>query len=117
MRNFVFDPDYTFEWPVTVKYPGANGDVEATFTGVFKLPEDELEIFASAEVQTISDVIGTVRARLAKHWVGWSGIETPDGAQLPYSDEAKLRLLQQRPIREAVDRAFSEGAFGIREKN
>lgn len=114
---FIFDPDYTFEWPVTVRYPGAGEEVEASFTGVFRLPEDELEIYGQTKARTVPEVIQDVRERLARYWIGWTDIETKAGGQLPYSDETRDRLLRQRPIREAVDRALSEGIMGIREKN
>ena len=114
---FVFEPDYTFEWPVKVKYPTAGGEDVREFTGVFRLPEDELEIYERGEPGSISDVISAVRDRLARYWVGWKGIETKGGGELVFSEEARAQLLCQRPIREAVDRAMSEAVLGIREKN
>lgn len=115
---FVFEPDYTFEWPVKVHYPAAGTDEVREFTGVFRLPEDELEIYRSDnEEGSIEGVIISVRERLSRYWVGWTDIETKDGGQLRYSDQARDRLLRQRPVREAVDRALSEAVLGMREKN
>ncbi|KAA8606814.1 hypothetical protein [Salipiger aestuarii] len=116
---FIFDPDYTFEWPVKVHYPAAGGDEIREFTGIFKLPEDELEIYAGRESGTgsIQDIIEAVRDRISTYWIGWSGIQTPDGGELPYSPDFRTRLLKQRPVREAVDRALSEAVLGMREKN
>ncbi|MGR3479359.1 hypothetical protein [Salipiger marinus] len=114
---FTFDPDYTFEWPVKVKYPAKGGDEVREFTGVFRLPDDELDIYERGDDTSIAGVITTVRDRLSRYWVGWSGIEVKDGTELPFSPETRDRLLRQRPIREAVDRAMSEAVLGIREKN
>ncbi|ALF02101.1 hypothetical protein [Salipiger abyssi] len=114
---FVFEPDYTFEWPVKVKYPSAGGEETREFTGIFRLPEDELEIYERGEQGSISEVIQAVRDRLASHWVGWRDIELKGGGDLAFSEDARARLLKQRPIREAVDRALSEAVLGIREKN
>lgn len=114
---FVFDPNYTFEWPVKVKYPSAGGEDIREFTGVFRLPEDELELYKRPEDGTFPSLINTVRERLADYWIGWSGIETASGGELPFSEETRARLLRQSPIREAVDRAFSEALLGLREKN
>ncbi|MBB96925.1 MAG: hypothetical protein CML68_20300 [Rhodobacteraceae bacterium] len=114
---FVFDPDYTFEWPVKVSYPAAGRDDVREFTGVFRMPEDELEIYERGEQVSITDVISAVRGRLARYWVGWHGIEVRGGGELPFSEEARDKLLRQRPVREAVDRALSEAVLGLREKN
>lgn len=114
---FVFDPDYTFEWPVKVEYPADGGVDVREFTGVFRLPEDELEIYERSEDMSISGVISGVRDRLSKYWVGWRGIEVRGGGELAFSQEARARLLRQRPVREAVDRAMSEAVLGLREKN
>lgn len=114
---FVFEPDYTFEWPVKVKYPTAGGEDVREFTGVFRLPEDELEIYERSDDVSISSVISNVRERLARYWIGWTGIEVKGGGELPYSEETRDRLLRQRPIREAIDRAMSEAVLGLREKN
>ncbi len=39
------------------------------------------------------------------------------GGELAFSQEDRARLLRQRPVREAVDRAMSEAVLGLREKN
>ncbi|MBN7785135.1 hypothetical protein JYP51_09405 [Ponticoccus gilvus] len=116
---FVFDPDYTFEWPVKVRYPAAGGDEVREFTGTFRLPEDELEVYAGRDTGpgSIKEIIAAVRDRLSAYWVGWSGIEVRGGGELAFSEENRTRLLKQRPVREAVDRALTEAVLGIREKN
>lgn len=116
---FIFETDYEFEWPVKVIYPGQSGDEERSFTAVFRMPEDEEDIFATFQGMDMAKALQASRAHVGRYFVGWKGIETPDGAELPVSDENKERLLKMRPIRMAVDRAFAEAVVrgGLREKN
>lgn len=114
---FTFTARYTFEWPVKVKLPTADGDVVHEFTGRFLLPDDELEIFAKADAETATELVELTRERLSKWFIGWSGIATEDGGELSFSPENRDKLLRQRAIRLAVDTALSEAVLGIREKN
>jgi hypothetical protein len=114
---FIFEEDYSFEWPVKVKYPSAGGEDVREFTGVFRLPTDELEVYERPDKVTMTDLIEIVRDRLGKYWIGWSGIETATGDDLPFSEAMRARLLLQAPVRQAVELAFSEAVLGIREKN
>jgi hypothetical protein len=111
---FVFDPDFTFEWPVKVQLPG--GEVKE-FTGRFRMPEDEKDIFERVTGEDTPSMIEAARARLCKYWIGWSGIQVKDGGELPFSDANRQNLLKQRPIRMAVDHALLESLIGMREKN
>lgn len=111
---FVFDPNYTFEWPVKVHFPG--GEVKE-FTGIFRAPDDEKEIFEKVTGEDTPAMIDAARARLARYLVGWRGIEVQGGGELPFSDAARDNLLRQRPIRMAVDMAIFEALVGVREKN
>ena len=142
---FVFDANYTFEWPVKVHFPG--GEVKE-FTGIFRAPDDEKEIFekvtgedtpamldaaralllsggptavtlsaVAADIGVTHAMLDAARARLARYLVGWRGIEVQGGGELPYSDAARDNLLRQRPIRMAVDMAMFEALVGVREKN
>lgn len=114
---FTFTDRYTFEWPVRVKLPAAEGEVIHEFTGIFLLPDDELEIFARMEGDGPAEMVGQARERLAKWLIGWKGIAVEGGGELAFSPEARDALLRQRPIRIAVDTALSEAVLGIREKN
>ena len=111
---FVFDPDYTFEWPVKVHFPG--GEVKE-FTGIFRHPEDEKEIFEKVTGEDTPAMIDAARARLARYFIGWRDIQVQGGGDLAYSPEVRDRLLRQRPFRMAVDQALFEALVGIREKN
>jgi hypothetical protein len=115
---FIFETNYTFEWPVKVKLPTAGGEEIREFTAVFRMPEDELELYQPPEEDvTLAAMIEADRAKLAMHWVGWTGIQTSDGDDLSFSSEMRARLLKQSPIRKAVALAFTEATLGIREKN
>lgn len=114
---FTFTDRYTFEWPVRVRLPVAGGEDVREFTGRFLMPQDELDIF---EAQPADDMVGLVsfaRERLSQYFIGWKGIATEGGGDLPFSPENRDRLLKQRPIRMAVDAALSDAILGIREKN
>lgn len=116
---FTFVEEYEFEWPVTVRYPGADAMSEAGFTARFKLvEEDELFLRDREDLPPAERVIAD-RERTAERLVGWSGIQTADGTPLPFSPENRDRLLRQRPIREAVTRAYIDAVIlgGMREKN
>lgn len=114
---FTFTDRYIFTWPVKVRYPAAGGEEIREFTGEFVLPEDELEIFEGSEAGDMAGLVTFARARLCKYWIGWSGIAVDGGGELAFSNEARDRLLRQRPIRMAVDAALTEAVLGIREKN
>lgn len=114
---FTFTDRYEYDWPVKVKYPSADGEVVKEFTGRFVLPEDELEVFEDMPAEKAAEVIKTVRERLSRYFIGWSGIQVEGGGELPFSVEARDNLLRQRPIRMAVDVALTESVLGIQEKN
>lgn len=114
---FVFDPDYTFDWPVTVKIPADGGDQEFTFTATFRVPEDEAVFFEPVTGETQAERLNAARARLSQYWCGWKGVQVKGGGELTYSEEAKARLLGNRHIRIAVDGALFDAMVGVREKN
>lgn len=114
---FTFTDHYEFDWPVRVKYPSADGEITFEFTGRFVLPQDELEVFEKLDADSAAELIQIGRERLARYWIGWTGIAREDGKELAFSVEARDNLLRQRPIRLAVDTALSEAVLGIREKN
>ncbi|QFQ88268.1 hypothetical protein F8A10_12180 [Paracoccus kondratievae] len=110
---FTFTDRYTFEWPVRVRLPTADGEIVQEFTGMFLMPDDELEIFAPVEAETATAMVEVTRERLAKWWVGWKGIAVEGGGELPFSAENRDKLLRQRAVRIAVDVALSEAVLGI----
>jgi len=115
---FTFTDRYSFEWPVKVRLPANGTDEVKEFTGVFVMPEDEMEIFeARPEGEDMAGLVTFARERLAKYWIGWKDIAVEAGGELPFSPENRDQMLKQRPIRLAVDAALTEAVLGIREKN
>lgn len=114
---FTFTDRYEFDWPVRVKYPSAEGEVVHEFTARFVMPQDELEIFEKVKAEGAAEMITIVRERLARYWIGWSGIAVEGGGELKFSAEARDNMLRQRAIRIAVDEAISDAVLGIRQKN
>lgn len=110
---FIFTDRYTFSWPVRVRLPTADGEIVQEFTGEFLLPDDELDIFARLAAESAAEMVEATRERLAKWWIGWSGIAIEGGGELPFSIENRDRLLRQRAVRIAVDAALSEAVLGI----
>lgn len=118
---FTFDPNYTFHWPVTVEMPDAGGVSTAEFTAHFRLVEED-ELFARRGGEAspeMTDLLAGERAALGDRLLGWEGIQTPSGDPLPFSAENREMLLRQRPIREAVAKAYFDAVLrrGIAEKN
>lgn len=114
--TFVFRDDYCFDWPVSVRLPGA--DEDCVFTGKFKLTEDAT-FFAPIEIAHRADAVEAEISRLAEVFVGWDGILTEDGQDLPVSDAARRKLLAHHPVRMAVLKAYNAAVYlgGEREKN
>lgn len=138
-----------YEWPVDVQIPvrdtkTGDGSFEThRFTGMFKhLSKTELEnIVNQVDMSDQSDDledkgfgrvdpafsiklaqrIASKQVQLFSHlWVGWgSDLTDENGNPLPYSDETKLKLLEERTIRDAVIKAHkdSQGGEAARAKN
>ncbi|TRD18347.1 hypothetical protein [Palleronia caenipelagi] len=117
---FTFTEAYEFDWPVTVRWPGQSAEAAESFTARFRLV-DEDALFARDETagRDPLDLIRADRDRWAERLVGWSGITTEGDAPLPFSPGARDRLLRQRPIREALVRAYSDAVIygALAEKN
>ncbi len=138
----------TYEWPVDVKVPVVNPDTREgefevrRFTGKFKhislsesrelmarLSEqntkDNAELAEPADAGAMQFRLGAMVAEYqialyADIWVGWGNDLTDEhGDPLPYSDEMKRKLLEERMIRDAVIEAHkaSQGGEAVRQKN
>lgn len=112
---FKLSQNTTYRWPVTVHIPQDGGKfVKATFTAEFRaLPQNEID-------QVITDAReGDRDADLcAECLTGWSGVQDGDGTDLPFSDEAKAKLLNVPYARIALVTAFFESLNGgARRKN
>lgn len=108
----------SFKWPVKISIPRDGGKfVAATFTAEFAaLPQEEID-------QAIEDEReGNLDAGFASRvLIGWptGQVQDSDGGELPYSDEAKEKLLRMSYVRNGVVEAFFDGVTGgaARRKN
>lgn len=114
---FIYDPFYTFTWPVTVRMPAGGTDVESIFTATFCLPKDEVDLFTRPDGDTTAEMIDNARERMREVWIGWDGIEVKGGEALPYSNAARDNLLSIRAVRVAVTEAYFAAMVEVREKN
>lgn len=119
---FTFDEAYTFDWPVVVQLP-VDGDYQAfEFTGTFRMVEEDALFARSGELEPSGDIAAVIageRDKMAERLVGWKGISTPDGSELRFSTERRDQLLKQRPVREAVTKAYFDAVIrgALAEKN
>jgi hypothetical protein len=106
----------TYKWPVTVHIPADGGKfTKATFTAEFKaLPQKEID-------RVVEEGRGGDRdADLCTEClIGWSGVQDENGNDIPFSDEAKAKLLDITYVRHALLDAFLESITGggARRKN
>jgi hypothetical protein len=104
----------TYTWPVTVSIPANGGKyTKATLTAEFQaLDQDRIDAIIGGEAEIDADL-------LTECLVGWKGVQDADGAELPVSDEGRVRLLKIPYVRSALVRAFFESISGgaARRKN
>ena len=113
---FKIEQETSYKWPVTVNIPKDGGKfTKATFTAEFSaLPQDEIDNL----LQDIRE--GDRDANFASRClIGWSAVQDADGNELPYSDEAKEKLLKMTYVRNGVVTAFFDSISGgaARRKN
>lgn len=101
-------------WPVKITLPAESGGVmdSHTFDAEFKrLPQSRLdEIFASDSSMNDAAVVSEVL-------VGWAGIVTDSGENLPFSEKNRERLLDIPGARPAIVAAWLESLIGAKAKN
>ena len=106
----------TYKWPVKVHIPADGGKfVTATFDAEFKaLPQDEIDRIIEAGRD------GDREADLTREFlVGWKGVQDEDGSDLPFSEEAKAKVINIAYVRNALVTAFFDSITGnaARRKN
>lgn len=112
---FKTDQSASYTWPVAVDMPG-DGGKRAThkFDAQFKrLSQSEIE---SLMRRVNSGETGD-GALLAEVLLGWKGVQDEDGAELPFSEGNREKLLNVYPVRPAVVAAFFDSIRTGREKN
>lgn len=111
---FKIDQSSFYSWPVKIEIPSDGGKFENhSFDGHFKrLSQKRIsEINKLAEAGELTDM------DLAKEvLVGWKGIM--DGEEpIPYSEEAKEKVLNVALVSLAIAKAFFESLSGAKRKN
>ena len=101
----------TCKWPGTVLVPQDGGKRgKQTFTAEFALlPDERSRALRNGEISD-DDFLREVL-------VGWSGVADADGADLPFSDEARDRLIAIPYVRVALIEAYFDFVAGGRRKN
>ena len=103
--SFVFTTTPEFKAEVTVKWPVDGSWQTSTFTGHFRLDPD-VDFSAPTEAEDYDGAHEEMIERITAVLIGWEGIETPDGAPLPFSAEALRNLARHLPIRMAIVAAY-----------
>jgi hypothetical protein len=102
--------DPTVKWPVEVFVPRDGGKkVKHTFTAEWKLPSQ-----AEAHAVLLSGAVGDDPLR--DHLVGWSEVKEADESDLPYSEQAKTKLLDIPYVRAGLVRSFFNAVSGGADK-
>ena len=110
---FVVQDEYRRTWPVKLKFETAGGKVEEhTFQALFKVPSiGRIKELTGARNQLEAD-----EQMLREALIGWDGIVGQDKEPIPFSVEARDRLLDVPIIRVAISRALQDAIAGL-EKN
>lgn len=105
---FDFQKDYRFTWPVTALVPTLDGQVEKTFTGIFRLvPKKELEAAVAADPANSDTVVGRIAL------TGWKDDLVENKVPVPYSLEMHEELLAVPFVRYAIARAYYDASNGV----
>ncbi len=112
--SFNLDTDIaeSYTWLVKVKIPNNNNYIERNFMGEFALLEHE-EILQMKDGKFAEDD----RDLAEKVLIGWSGIKSESGEEIPYSEEAKAKLTNIPYVCHGIVVSFLESLSGVKQKN
>lgn len=105
---FRVEENFTFEKVISLALPSGE---DQEFVCSFRLLDEEC--FA----QQLADENDPDRAILENAVVGWSGIESSNGAIYTFSPQNLQRLLELPFVKRALTRAYVDGVRGSLEKN
>lgn len=105
----LIETDEPIQWPVTVHVPQHGGKTaKHKFTALFAyLPADDIAPASEAGDE----------AFLGRVLLGWQGVQDEEGNPLPFSDEARDRLVRIPYVRRALILAWHEFIQGRAAKN
>jgi hypothetical protein len=117
---FVLKQSDTYVWPVTFDIPVDGGRHERqTFDGEFKrLPQSQIGPMV-AELTKLEDLgdLDRITEIARELLVGWSGVTSDDGKEVPYSQKALDQLLEVPFLAVAVLKAYMDSIKGAKRKN
>jgi len=125
--GFILEQSPTFSWPITIRERQDGGRYRThTFDAIFKrLPQSRMDEImleyqriksCAARDEVISEL--PTRAIASEILAGWSGIFEPDNTtQVPYSEEAKARLLEIETVADVLVATFIDSAEKAKAKN
>jgi len=108
---FKLKTEHTYSWPVTVQIPADGGKfTKSTFDATFKvIPQDRIDTILRG---------GNVDSELLREvTIGWKGVQDEDGNELPFSEDARDKLLSIPYARAALVEAYLDSLAGSRRKN
>ncbi|MBF0093991.1 MAG: hypothetical protein HQL34_05540 [Alphaproteobacteria bacterium] len=109
---FKLTTHHSYSWPVIVQTPVDGGKfTKATFDATFKvIPQERIDAIVRG---------GNVDAELlCEVTQGWKGVQDDDGQDLPFSEEARDRLLSVPYVRAGLVDAYLDSlSGGARRKN
>ncbi|TFF20542.1 hypothetical protein E3C22_16675 [Jiella endophytica] len=118
MAQFVLAETYRYPWPVTVHVPDpakAGATIEQTFEALFEAVSlDEAEAMNADYLALKTDAERSAHQHdfLKRALKGWSGVQGPGGAEVPFTDETFATALQHAWFRQGVYRAYSQSLSG-----
>lgn len=102
---FILKPDNTYDWPVRVQVPREGAFQEQQFTAIFKvMPHERIQEMVNANKVDLDFLREVV--------VGWRQVKAEDQTEIPFSPEARDRLLGIPYVVRALFNAFAESASG-----
>lgn len=108
---FKITPNPTFEIDVLVHVPGAETPGTIRFTFKYLNPEQLKKWQADQGNNSVNDALQEIA-------LGWSGVETSAGEQVPFSKENLTTLLETyHSAGEEITRAYLAEIFGAKRKN
>ena len=112
---FILSQKSSYTWPVKYVTPKDDGKYEKSeFLAEFKrLPQSRLdEIQKQARDQKVDD-----DEFIHEVLVGWSGIKTPEGEEVPFNEANRRVVFALTGMRSMILRAFFESIEGAFRKN
>jgi hypothetical protein len=109
---FVLDTEASYSWPVHVSLPKDGGTWQkSTFDATFKrIPQSRLKKILNDEDATDANLCREIL-------VGWKGIKSLGGDEVPFSESSLDSLLEVPGLATTIVKAYLESIAGAKTKN